>query len=404
MLAAQVPGEIVLGQLEPGDDRLRVLDVRGAPAVGIERGQMLPLTTVSSASGLGPDSTVLEGASGIDDLDAAYLKSIGLEQWIALPLEMSDGAIVGIVAAVSRRQGDYQAEHVVLLGLAARMLAYEWERVQTRTELRELRAADRRRPRRRRPDRPARPGSVHRPARPRVEACPPRDHRLDGGLLPGGGPRRTGRLAGRRAGAQGRRRGARRRGAQHRPDRPGGRDGPRRGDGRLPRRGRGRGARAALRPRPAPGHPRPPGRGQRLARRDRAGRDGLGRGRARAGGARARRRDGLAAPTAAPDERRAGSTRRRRGLPRRARGDARVHARRTLGLPQRRDRRAGLCRARARRRGGRAEPARRQDGRRDPGRARRRSPRNSSPVRPPSAAGCPTSTWPSSRSTRGPCD
>ena len=139
MLAAQVPGEIVLGQLESGDDRLRVLDVRGASAVGIERGQMLPLTTVSSASGRGPDSTVLEGAGGIDDLDAAYLKSMGLEQWIALPLEMSDGAIVGIVAAVSRRQGDYQAEHVVLLGIAARMLAYEWERVQARTELRELR-------------------------------------------------------------------------------------------------------------------------------------------------------------------------------------------------------------------------------------------------------------------------
>ena len=61
---AQVPGEIVLGQIESGDDRLRVLDVRGASAVGIERGQMLPLTTVSSASGRGPDSTVLEGAGG----------------------------------------------------------------------------------------------------------------------------------------------------------------------------------------------------------------------------------------------------------------------------------------------------------------------------------------------------
>ncbi len=67
------------------------------------------------ANGLGPDSTVLEGANGIDDLDARHLQELGLGEWIALPLEMSDGAVVGIVAALSRRQGDYRAEHVVLL-------------------------------------------------------------------------------------------------------------------------------------------------------------------------------------------------------------------------------------------------------------------------------------------------
>jgi GGDEF domain-containing protein len=139
VLAAQVPGEIVLGQIEPGDDRLRVLDVRGASIVGVERGNMLPLAKVKQSNGLGPGASALEGTTGIDDLDAAHLQSLGLGEWIALPLEMSDGAIVGIVAALSHRQGDYRAEHVVLLGLAARMLAYEWERVQTRTELRELR-------------------------------------------------------------------------------------------------------------------------------------------------------------------------------------------------------------------------------------------------------------------------
>src|SRR5687768_15170243 len=138
VLADQVPGEIVIGQIEAGDDKLRVLDVRGAETVGIERGNMLPLAKMKSSNGLGPDSTVLEGASGIDDLDAHHLQSLGLGEWIALPLEMSDGAVVGIVAGLSRRQGDYKAEHVVLLGLAARMLAYEWERVHTRAALREL--------------------------------------------------------------------------------------------------------------------------------------------------------------------------------------------------------------------------------------------------------------------------
>ena len=138
VLAEQVPGEIVIGQIEAGDDKLRVLDVRGAQTVGIERGNLLPLAKRTSTSGLGPDSTVLEGANGIDDLDAHHLQSLGLGEWIALPLEMSDGAVVGIVAALSRRQGDYKAEHVVLLGLAARMLAYEWERVHTRAAMREL--------------------------------------------------------------------------------------------------------------------------------------------------------------------------------------------------------------------------------------------------------------------------
>src|SRR5436190_6086001 len=138
VLAEQVPGEIVVGQIEAGDDKLRILDVRGAETVGIERGSTLPLTKMKAANGLGPDATVLEGPNGIDDLDAAHLQSLGLGEWIALPLEMSDGAVVGIIAALSRRQGDYGAAHVVLLGLAARMLAYEWERIQTRASLREL--------------------------------------------------------------------------------------------------------------------------------------------------------------------------------------------------------------------------------------------------------------------------
>ena len=140
MLASQVPGEIVLGQIEADEDRLRVIDVRGASIVGIERGHMIPLAEVSPANGLGPGSTVDRGdRRGSTTSTPSHLQSIGLGEWVALPLEMSDGAIVGMVAALSRRQGDYSAEHVVLLGLTARMLSYEWERVNTRNELRDLR-------------------------------------------------------------------------------------------------------------------------------------------------------------------------------------------------------------------------------------------------------------------------
>lgn len=139
VIGEQVPGEIVLGQVEPDDDRLRVLEVRGASIIGIERGNMLPLAKVKGGSGRGPDGGLLDGTAGIDDLEPEHLRSLGLAEWVALPLELSDGAVVGIIAALSRRQGDYHAEHVVLLGLAARMLAYEWERVRARNELRQLR-------------------------------------------------------------------------------------------------------------------------------------------------------------------------------------------------------------------------------------------------------------------------
>jgi GGDEF domain-containing protein len=141
MLAGQVPGEIIFGQIEPGEDHLRVLDVRGASVVGIERGTLIPLAAAArSRSGLGPRGPALEGTgAGLDELDAAHMRSLGLGEWIALPLEMSDGAIVGMVAALSRRQADYRAEDVIMLALTARVLAYEWERVRTRTQLRELR-------------------------------------------------------------------------------------------------------------------------------------------------------------------------------------------------------------------------------------------------------------------------
>lgn len=139
LLASQVPGELVLGQIEPGEDRMRVVDVRGASIIGIERGQMIPLAGAKPGGGLGPGEEVLGESARFDDLDGPYLRSRGLNEWIALPLEMSDGAVVGMVAALSQRRDDYRSEHVVLLALTARILAYEWERVRARTELRALR-------------------------------------------------------------------------------------------------------------------------------------------------------------------------------------------------------------------------------------------------------------------------
>lgn len=139
VLSKQVPGEVVLGQIEPDEGMLRILDVRGATVVGVERGHMLPMAGVPAPRhNKDPDASPLAGVHPSEELDGEHLRSLGLAEWISLPLEMSDGSVAGLIAAMSRRQGDYRAEHVVLLGLAARMLAYEWERVQMRVQLREL--------------------------------------------------------------------------------------------------------------------------------------------------------------------------------------------------------------------------------------------------------------------------
>ncbi len=67
-----------------------------------------------------------------------FCRSRGVGGSISLPLELSDGQIVGIVAALAD-EDSYGADDLVVVSLAARMLAHEWERVRIRTELREVR-------------------------------------------------------------------------------------------------------------------------------------------------------------------------------------------------------------------------------------------------------------------------
>ncbi len=118
-VAGSVEGTIVLGQAEDDGKTWRLLDVRGAPCQGLERGTLAP--------------------RGVDDgLTAEFLRSRGVADSISLPLELSDGSVVGIVAALGD-DDSYGPDDLVVVSLAARTLAYEWERVRSRAELREVR-------------------------------------------------------------------------------------------------------------------------------------------------------------------------------------------------------------------------------------------------------------------------
>ena len=118
-VAASVPGTILLGQAEEDGKTWRLLDVCGATGTGLERGTLVP-----------------RGAD--DEIAPEFLRSRGLGGSISHPLELSDGSTVGTVSAVSE-DGAYGPDDLIVVSLAARMLAYEWERVRSRAELREVR-------------------------------------------------------------------------------------------------------------------------------------------------------------------------------------------------------------------------------------------------------------------------
>ncbi len=119
-LADVIPGTVLLGRLEPDEQACRVMDIRGAAVEGLRRGAALPM----AAAGL----------------DLELLGSLGARASLTLPLETSDGIIVGFLCALDSSAGAYRPEHKALMGIAAVLLSHEWESVQRRAELRRLRA------------------------------------------------------------------------------------------------------------------------------------------------------------------------------------------------------------------------------------------------------------------------
>jgi GGDEF domain-containing protein len=139
MLEKALPGTVMLGKLEPGEEVCRAIDVRGTVLGPLDRGSVLPL-----ASAFAPSQSGLAGAGqsarpADDRLDRGFLDSLSVVSSLTMPLELSDGSAVGLLCALDVHEGAYRAGHHVLAAFAARLLSYEWESVHLRAELRSLR-------------------------------------------------------------------------------------------------------------------------------------------------------------------------------------------------------------------------------------------------------------------------
>jgi GGDEF domain-containing protein len=131
-----IPGTVMLGQFDLDEQICRVVEVRGQGVNGMRRGTTIPLAAPLAGEGNGSDARP-EGS--VDGLDGKHLLSLGVRTWLATPLEMSDGNIVGNLCAFETSSDAYSSDHAALLGVGARMLSYEWESIQRRAELRRLR-------------------------------------------------------------------------------------------------------------------------------------------------------------------------------------------------------------------------------------------------------------------------
>jgi diguanylate cyclase (GGDEF)-like protein len=140
-LEAQLPtGRLALGELNYDNDEYRLLDVRGARGDALTTGMRLPLHDSFCLHMSEDRAPALTGAASGDPVygPLALRRSLAVESYAAAAVELTDGTRVASVAAMSQEKDFYGERDLALLKLAARFLAYEWERVMREARLRRL--------------------------------------------------------------------------------------------------------------------------------------------------------------------------------------------------------------------------------------------------------------------------